>query len=197
MVTLLDCLHNGHIDVSTFVQFEHNANKAQYKSVDKASICISFLRITSTVFSNTKQNQYFVAGSLEKVFRLVKKRSSGCDQGGRLVLEKDLVQNVFEVKPTLGNSDGVSLARTFLTKSHQCFNEFLNWTEEYFLEPKAISDVSDDDVWTLILDCWLAFLCDLRAVRSDCSSISLRGVDGMSDERRKIIEGGKGFFFFL
>ena len=195
MVALLDVLRDGHIDVNTFVQSQHNTNKAQYKSVDEALISLSFLHVTPTVFSNTKHNQDFVAGSLDKVFHTVKKRSSWCDQGGRLGLKKDLVQDVstkasslkLEIRRTLGNSKGAELALAYLNESHQCFNEFVNWTEDFFLELKAISDVSDDDAWTLVLECWLAFFRDLRMVRSECSSISLNGVDPMSDERRKIV----------
>ena len=195
MVALLDVLRDGHIDVNTFVQSQHNTNKAQYKGVDEALISLSFLHVTPTVFSNTKHNQDFVAGSLDKVFHTVKKRSSWCDQGGRLGLKKDLVQDVstkasslkLEIRRTLGNSKGAELALAFLNESQQCFNEFVNWTEDFFLELKAISDVSDDDAWTLVLECWLAFFRDLRMVRSECSSISLNGVDPMSDERRKIV----------
>ena len=165
MVALLDILRDGHMDVNTFVQSQHNTNKVQYKSVDEALISLSFLHVTPTVFSNTKQSQDFIAGSLDKVFFLVKKRSSWCDQGGRLGLKKDLVQDVsikasslkLEIRRTLGNSEGGVLALAFLNESQQCFNEFVNWTEEFFLELKAISDVSDDDAWTLVLECWLAF----------------------------------------
>ena len=63
----------------------------------------------------------------------------------------------------------------------------MNWTEDFFLELKALSDVSDDDAWNLILECWLAFFRDLRTICSECSSISLSGVGLNSTARKKIV----------
>ena len=142
-----------HINVNTFVQSQYNSNKAQYKSVDEVLISISFLRMTPIVLSNTKQNQNFIAGSLDAVVHLVRKRSSWYDQGGWLGLKKDLVQDVstkenslrLEITRTLDNSEGTVLALDILNESQQCFNDFVNWTEDFSLYLKAISGVSDDD----------------------------------------------------
>ena len=94
--------------------------------MDEALISLSFLRVTPTVFSNTKHNQDFVAGSLYKVFHIVKKRSSWCHQGGQFGLKRDLVHDIstkvsslkLEIRRTLGNSEGAVLDLDFLNESH-------------------------------------------------------------------------------
>ena len=71
------------------------------------------------------------------------------DKGGRLGIKKDLVKEVvtkfsslkLDVKQTLDHNNGALLPIYYLTSSHQCLTNFVNWIEKCFLELQVISDV--------------------------------------------------------
>ena len=82
--------------------------------------------------------------SLKRFYNL--KRNSWVDKVGRLGIKKDLVKEVatkvsslkLEIKQILGHTNGALLSMSCLTSSHQCFTDFLNCTEEFFLELQEI-----------------------------------------------------------
>ena len=67
-----------------------------------------------------------------------------------------------------------AVARKFLEQSKRCFQEFVNWSESFFLEIVALSEVTEAEAWTLVLECWGAFfeaLCRVRAVAANNLSL--------------------------
>ena len=195
MVALLNTTYDSFVDINTYITSEHNACKARYKSMDKDLISLLFFHITPTCFSTSKVQEDVSLGSIEKLFYLVNGNIYWVDKGGRLIIKKDLVKEVaakvsslkLDIKQTLGNNHGALLAIFYLTSSHQYFTDFVNWIEELFSELEAISYVDPKEAWALVLELWLAFLNDLRMVRSECLSILLAGADPNSTERKNIV----------
>lgn len=68
--------------------------------------------------------------------------------------------------------------------SQNCFNDFVNWTEDFFHELQSMSACSEDEGWQLILECWLTLFIDLRNIQMNCASISLAGLE-MGSTRQK------------
>lgn len=92
-----------------------------------------------------------------------------------------------EIKFTLGEGQGTELAREYSVASQGCFNDFINWTKDFFHELQAMNACSEKEVWQLILECWLAFFIDLRGIYMQCSSISLAGLDKDSTKRKEVV----------
>lgn len=129
------------------------------------------------------------------MLHLVKDRDLWCHQGGLLGLKRELQREITEqvssiqseIKFTLGEGQGAELAREYLIASQGCFNDFVNWTEDFFHKLQAMKACTDSEAWQLILECWLAFFIDLRCIRMQCASISLAGLEKDSVHRKEVV----------
>jgi hypothetical protein len=195
LVALLDSLRDTQTDEKTYVDAEYNAHKTKFQSVTEAAISASFLHITPLCFCNTKHDSSAYHGSIDRMLPLVKKRDMWFAQGGMFGLKGELDREVndkvfalqSEIRETLGSSEGGQLASQFLQASQQCFNDFMNWTESFFQELLAMSQVSKDEAWKLVLQCWIAFFTDLRKIRVSCSTLSLAGLEKDSLRRKEVV----------
>jgi hypothetical protein len=144
-------------------------------------------------FSSSKQpDQHVIHDSIEKMLpRMVKKQSQWCHQGRMFGLKQDLDRDISskvnsldaEIHNMLGDGLGANLAHKYQRASHRCYNDFINWTENFYFELQAITDVSESEAWNLILECWLAFFIDLlHAICISGSLLTLAGLD-VSSER--------------
>jgi hypothetical protein len=197
LVALMNSPRDTQIDEKTYLESLYNAQKTKFVSIAEVSTSTSFLHVTPTCFcSSSKQpDPHVIHGSIEKMLPMVKKRSQWCHQGGMFGLKRDLDRDISskvssldaEIRDTLGDGLGADLAREYLRASHGCYNDFVNWTENFYFELQAITDVSEGEAWNLILECWLAFFIDLRAIRMSCSSLTLAGLDVSSARRGEIV----------
>ena len=87
----------------------------------------------------------------------------------------------------LKDSQGANLALEFLVASQNCFNNFINWTKDFYHKLQSMSACSEEEAWQLILECWLAFFIDLRSIRMECASISLAGLEPDSTCRKEVV----------
>ena len=196
LVALMDAPRDTNIDEETFVKALANADKAKFASVMEVSTSASFLHITPICFCKAgRQDLSAIHGSVDKMLHLVKDRIMWCHQGGMLGLKRDLQREITEqvhaiqseIRFSLKDSQGADLAREFLVASQNCFNDFVNWTEDFFHELQSMSACSEEEAWQLILECWLAFFIDLRSIRMECASISLAGLEPNSTRRKEVV----------
>jgi hypothetical protein len=197
MVALMNSLRETHIDEKTYLESLHNAQKTKFLSITEVSTSTSFLHVTPSVFcvQGKQQDSFALHGSIDKMLPMVKQRSYWYSQGGMFGLKRDLDRNIqskvaaldADIRDTLGDGQGADLAREYLRASHLCYTDFVSWTENFFYELQAMTEVSEAEAWNLILECWLAFFIDLRKIRMDCSSLSLAGLDVSSERRKEIV----------
>ena len=107
------------------------------------------------------------AGTVDRLFSAVKKRdcwmSVGGSQGIKRVLEREIQISSSTILSAIDmdfkkNGKAGSVAKEFLEQSKRCFQEFVNWSESFFLEIVALSEVTEEEAWwTFVLECWGAF----------------------------------------
>jgi hypothetical protein len=197
LVALMNSPRDTQIDEKTYLESLYNAQKTKFVSIAEVSTSTSFLHVTPTCFCSTSKqpDPHVIHGSIEKMLPMVKKRSQWCHQGGMFGLKRDLDRDISskvnsldaEIRDTLGEGLGADLAREYLRALHGCYNDFVTWTENFYFELQAITDVSKSEAWSLILECWLAFFIDLRGIRMSCSSLTLAGLDVSSERQGEIV----------
>jgi hypothetical protein len=196
LMALLNSPRDTNIDEKTFLESLHNAQKTKFLSISEVSTSTSFLHITPLCFCKASQQDVtLIHGSVDKMLPLVRKRHQWSQQGGVFGIKRSLEMNILskvnslehEIRNTLGDSEGASLAKEFLRASYACFNDFINWTENFYNELLAMKSVTESEAWNLILECWMAFFIELRKIRMECSSLSLAGLDVTSDRRKSIV----------
>jgi hypothetical protein len=92
---------------------------------------------------------------------LVRKRHQWYQQGFVIGIKRSLEMNVLskvnilenETRDTLCDNDGATLAREYLCIYYACFNDFINWTENFFNELILMKSVYAIEAWNLILEC--------------------------------------------
>ena len=183
LVALMDSPRDAFLDEKSFLTSLYNAQKTSMLSPSEVSTSASFLRVAPKCFGG-KTDESVVHGSVGKMLPAVKSREKWCSNGGMFGLKKDLVASIGEQVITLqGEIDATldgeakSLATACLSESHRCFSEFVTWTESFFYELQSMASVDEDEAWTLILKCWLAFFVELRKIRMQCSAIPVSGHD--------------------
>jgi hypothetical protein len=198
LVALMNAPRDSQTDEKTFLDASYNAQRTKFLSMSEVSTSTSFLHVTPLVFcaSNKQLHDSFVVhGSVDKLLPLVKNRESWSSKGGLFGMKRELERNIsskvsaidIDINSTLGPGLAADLAKEYLRASHGCFNDFVNWTENFFHELQAMASVSEAEAWALILDCWMTFFIDLRKIRMECSSLSLAGLDADSDQRKEIV----------
>jgi hypothetical protein len=198
LVALMNAPRDSQTDEKTFLDASYNAQRTKFLSMSEVSTSTSFLHVTPLVFcaSNKQLHDSFVVhGSVDKLLPLVKNRESWSSKGGLFGMKRELERNIsskvsaidIDIHSTLGTGPAADLAKEYLRASHGCFNDFVNWTENFFHELQAMASVSEDEAWALILDCWMTFFIDLRKIRMECSSLSLAGLEADSDQRKEIV----------
>jgi hypothetical protein len=198
LVALMNSPRDSQTDEKTFLDASYNAQRTKFLSMSEVSTSTSFLHVTPLVFcASHKQlhDSFVVHGSVDKLLPLVKNRASWSSKGGLFGMKRELERNIsskvdainVEITATLGNGKAADLAKEYLRCSHGCFNDFVNWTENFFHELQAMACVSEEEAWSLILDCWMTFFIDLRKIRMECSSLSLAGLEADSDQRKEIV----------
>jgi hypothetical protein len=198
LVALMNSPRDSQTDEKTFLDTSYNAQRTKFLSLSEVSTSTSFLHVTPLVFcASNKQlhDSFIVHGSVDKMLPLVKKREFWSSKGGMFGMKRELERNIsskvsaidLEIRDTLGSGPAADLAREFLRSSHGCFQDFVNWTENFFHELQAMASVSEEEAWALILDCWMQFFIDLRKIRMECSSLSLAGLEPDSDRRKEIV----------
>jgi len=65
----------------------------------------------------------------------------------------------------LGHGNAANIAQEYLAQSRKCYQEFINWSESFYLEIMDLSSFKPDEAWRLVLECWGAFFEVLRAVQ--------------------------------
>jgi hypothetical protein len=198
LVALMNSPRDSQTDEKTFLDTSYNAQRTKFLSLSEVSTSTSFLHVTPLVFCASKQqlhDSFVVHGSVDKMLPLVKKREFWSSKGGMFGMKRELERNIsskvsaidLEIRDTLGSGPAADLAREYLRASHGCFQDFVNWTENFFHELQAMASVSEEEAWALILDCWMTFFVDLRKIRMECSSLSLAGLEPDSDRRKEIV----------
>jgi hypothetical protein len=198
LVALMNAPRDSQTDEKTFLDASYNAQRTKFLSMSEVSTSTSFLHVTPLVFcaSNKQLHDSFVVhGSVDKLLPLVKNRESWSSKGGLFGMKRELERNIaskvsaidIDIHSTLGTGPAADLAKEYLRASHGCFNDFVNWTENFFHKLQAMASVSEDEAWALILDCWMTFFIDLRKIRMECSSLSLAGLEADSDQRKEIV----------
>jgi hypothetical protein len=196
LMALLNSPRDTNTDEKTFLESLYNAQKTKFISISEVSTSTSFLHVTPLCFCKaSQQDSSLIHGSIDKMLPLVRKRHQWSQQGGVFGIKRSLEMNILskvnslehEIRDTLGDTEGATLAREYLRASYACFNDFINWTENFFNELIAMKSVSDTEAWNLILECWMAFFIELRKVRMECSSLSLAGLDVTSVRRKEIV----------
>ena len=86
----------------------------------------------------------------------------GSQQGIKRALERDIAHNSNVINVAIQGAfhDGpaAQIASEKLMESHKCFNAFVNWSENSFLQICALLLVTEQEAWTLVLECcWGAF----------------------------------------
>jgi len=83
----------------------------------------------------------------------------------------------------LGHGDAANFAQEYLSQSRKCYQEFVNWSESFYLEIMDLSSVKPDEALRLVLECWRAFFEALRAVRGVATGQLLVCVKSMEKDR--------------
>ena len=183
LIALMDSPRDAFMDEKSFLNSLYNAQKTAMLSPSEVSTSASFLRVAPKCFGG-KTDESMVHGSVGKMLPAVKSREKWSSNGGMFGLKKDISSSIGEQVITLQaeidatlTGEAKSLATAYLSESFQCFNEFVTWTESFFYELQSMASVEEDEAWTLILKCWLAFFIELRKIRMQCSAIPVSGHD--------------------
>ena len=174
LVALMDSVMDSGTGMSEFLKNSADSRKIDHKSVAEARTCSSFNRTTPTIFTGAGNTALIQAGTVDRLFSAVKKRdcwtSVGGSQGIKRVLEREIQISSSTILSAIDmefkNGKAGSVAKEFLEQSKRCFQEFVNWSESFFLEIVALSEVTEEEAWILVLECWGAFFEALRRVRA-------------------------------
>ena len=180
LVALLDSLRDTTTTEKSYLESEYNAQKTKFVSVDEASTSASFLHVAPLVFCGSSTSSDSKYGSIERSLPHVKTRDHWVSLGGMEGMKRQLEEEVLskvgsileEIPMTLGDSEGASLAKSYLMASQTCFHKFVNWTETFYQELLGTSQATEKEAWMLILHCWMAFFTDLRQIRMSCANLS-------------------------
>jgi len=171
-VAMLDSLMDSDTDLSVFVKIAADASKGLYKNAAESRTSCSFNRAAPAIFAR-KAGSELHGGTVDRLFGAVKERSLWTRNGGSQGMKSDLnrelaviFRHVSEaIVMQLGHGEAAIVAQEYLTQSRKCFQEFVNWSESFYLEIMDLSSVKPDEAWRLVLECWGAFFEALRAVR--------------------------------
>ena len=196
MVALLDSLMDSDQDLDVYLKTGADSSKSLYHTTAEARTSSSFNRAAPAIFSAKMKGTVGVhGGTVERLFGAVKERTSwtrnGGSQGMKALLSRELEVQFNNVSQSiahgLGYGAAAQVAQEFLTQSRKCYNEFVNWSESFFLEIMDLSSVKPDEAWRLVLECWGAFFGSLRAVRGVATGqLSLRSANKDKDRAEKV-----------
>ena len=195
-IALLDSLEEKQIKKEDLARSIHDSQKARFVSPMEVSTSTSFLHIVPLCFSNVADQTNFnaVHGSLDRNFPLVKTRKMWSSKGGRYGLMQELNKDITNQYHSLQQNiklgldgEGQQLANSYLDQSKACYTAFVDWTETFYRELMAVSNITEEESWSLVLECWMAFFDDLRAVRIECGTISLQGKPIGSVDRNEVV----------
>ena len=196
LVALLDSLMDSDQDLDVYLKTGADSSKSLYHTTAEARTSSSFNRAAPAIFSSKAKGTVGVhGGTVDRLFGAVKERTSwtrnGGSQGMKALLSRELevqFNNVSQsIAHSLGHGAAAQVAQEFLTQSRKCYNEFVNWSESFFLEIMDLSSVKPDEAWRLVLECWGAFFGSLRAVRGVATGqLSLRSANKDKDRAEKV-----------
>lgn len=196
MFALIDISATSPIDDEDFISTQHSSSKSGFISVNEAKIGASLNRSTPRSFC-TKASHAAATdsiGSVDRRFPLVKVRSYWVNRGGVEGIKSQLVKSVnrevAKVNSQMSHSlrnKGYTLAAKYLSESHQCFNDFVTWSEAFYIQLMGMSEVTEKEAWELILECWAAFFDDLTDVRGKAGARGVTGLERHCDERKQVV----------
>ena len=173
LMALLDAVVDPNKGFDQQIKEEFEAKRAEYTSVREATTSASFSHIAPLVLGGAKNSHSH--GSMDRMFGAVKNRSDWSSQGGTLGLKRYLDAEVSNVSKGASqaiqhdlkgyNNRAAALAQAMLADAKECYYSFVTWTESFYMEIKDISEVTEKEAWSLILECWGAFFGELRKVR--------------------------------
>ena len=195
MVALLDSLMDTDTDLEVYLKTGADSSKALYHTTAESRTSSSFNRAAPAIFSSKVTGVGIHGGTVDRLFGAVKERTlwtrNGGSQGMKANLNRELgvqFNNVSQsIVHRLGHGAAAQVAQEFLTQSRKCFQEFVNWSESFYLEIMDLSSVKPDEAWRLVLECWGAFFEALRAVRGVATGqLTLRSVNKEKDRAEKV-----------
>ena len=181
MDSVMDSTGTG---MTEFLKNSADSRKIDQHSVAEARTCSLFNRTTPpTIFTGSGNTTLMQAGTVDRLFSAGKKRdcwtSVGGSQGIKRVLESEIQISASTFTAAIDmefkNGKAGGVAKEFLEQSRRCFQDFVNWSESFFMEIVALSEVTEVEAsWTLVLECWGVFLvalCRVRAVATNNLSL--------------------------
>jgi hypothetical protein len=196
LVALLDSLMDSDTDLDVYLKTGADSSKSLFHTTGEARTSSSFNRAAPAIFSNkTKGTAGVHGGTVDRLFGAVKERTlwtrNGGSQGMKALVNRELGAQFTNVSQSivhrLGHGEAAQVAQEFLTQSRKCYNEFVNWSESFYLEIMDLSSVKADEAWSLVLECWGAFFESLRAVRGVATGqLSLRSANKDKDRAEKV-----------
>jgi len=190
MVAMLDSIMDGDAEVSVFVKTAADASKKMYKNAAETRTSSFFNRAAPAIFSRKGGNDIH-GGTVDRLFSAVKELAlwtcNSGSQGMKAQLNRELsvlfVHASESIVRQLGCGDVANIAQEYLTQFRKCYQEFINWSESFYLEIMDLSSVKPDEAWRLVLECWGAFFEALRLVRGiTTGQLSVRA-DSMEKDR--------------
>jgi len=190
MVAMLDSLMDSNAELSVFVKTGADASKSMYKNAAESRTKSSFNRAAHAIFSR-KGGSDIHGGTMDPLFSAVKERAlwtrNGGSQGMKAQLNRELGVLFLHVSESivrqLGYGDAANIAQEYLTQSRKCYQEFINWSESFYLEIMDLYSVKPNEAWRLVLEFWGAFFEALRAVRGIATGQLSAPAESMEKDR--------------
>jgi len=159
MVAMLDSLMDGDAELSVFVKTGADANKSMYKNAAESRTSSSCNRAAPATFS-WKGGSDIHGGTVDRLFSAVKERAlwtrNGGSQGMKAQLNRELGVLFLHVSESivrqLGYGDAATVGQEYLSQSRKCYQEFINWSESFYLVIMDLSSVKPDEAWRLVLE---------------------------------------------
>jgi len=153
MVALLDSLMDTDTDLDVYLKTGADSSKALYHTTAESRTSSSFNRAAPAIFSSKVTGVGIHGGTVDRLFGAVKERTlwtlNGESQGMKANLNRELGVQFSNVSQSivhrLGHGAAAQVAQEFLTQSRKCFQEFVNWSESFYLEIMDLSSVKPAD----------------------------------------------------
>jgi len=155
MVAMLDSLMDSDAELSVSVKTGADDSKSMYKNAAESRTSSSFNQAAPAIFSRKGESDIH-GGTVDRLFSTVKEHAlwtrNGGSQGMKAQLNRELGVTLAHVSKSIvrqpGYGDAVNVAQEYLAQSRKCYQEFVNWSESFYLEIMDLSSVKPDEAWS-------------------------------------------------